>query len=86
MLVFEYFGVGMKVDILQAVQERHEHFKYAKISILSEYDFNVYFALYLNIKNDDFTGGLWWTVTYVLLTMLGHRYIPVLPNIPVPGT
>ena len=26
----------------------------------------MYFALYLKIKNADFTGGLWWTVTYSL--------------------
>ena len=37
-----------------------------KISILSEYDFSMYFALYLKIKNADFTGGLWWTVTIYL--------------------
>ena len=24
----------------------------------------MYFALCLKIKNADFTGGLWWTVTY----------------------
>ena len=63
MLVFRYFGVEMKVDILQG--ERYEHFKSVKISILSEYDFSMYFALYLKIKSADFTGGLWWTVTYV---------------------
>ena len=26
----------------------------------------MYFALYLKIKNADFTGGLWWTVTYMV--------------------
>ena len=29
--------------------------------------FSMYFALYLKIKNADFTGGLWWTVTYEML-------------------
>ena len=65
MLVFRYFGVEMKVDILQGVWERYEHFKSVKISISSEYYFFMYFALYLRIKNADFMGGLWWTVTYV---------------------
>ena len=26
----------------------------------------MYFALYLKMKNADFTGGLWWTVTYCM--------------------
>ena len=65
MLVFRYFGVEMKVDILQGVKERDEHFKSVKISILSEDDFSMYYALYLRIKTADFnTGGLWWMVTY----------------------
>ena len=63
MLVLRYFGLEMKVDILQGVFKRYEHFKSVKISISSEYDFSMYFALYLRIKNADFTGGLWWTVT-----------------------
>ena len=54
----------MKVDILRGVFKRYEHFKSIKISISSEYDFSMYFALYLRIKNADFTGGLWWTVTF----------------------
>ena len=63
MLVFRYFGVEMKVHILWGVFKRYEHFKSVKISISSEYDFSMYFALYLRIKNANFTGGLWWTVT-----------------------
>ena len=56
----DYFAKSFKIDM--------NIVKPVKISISSEYNFSMYFALYLKIKNADFTGGLWWTVTYVHVT------------------
>ena len=51
MLVFRYFGVEMKADILQGVLREIWTFQICSIS--SEYDFSMCFALYLKIKNAD---------------------------------